>query len=173
VRKSYKELQKGTGSRDGTPFDKALGLPHFRPATSGASYPAAVPALYLHMSGYGGHVGSGSLTANNDADRCNIAGFTVPEDHIYSVTKSTLQSAKGTVRVFRHKFALENGIGSHICSVEASRRVTNGIPLRCPFFLLVHTVNCVQTRKAVARKGKLAGTVSVSRLESCPWLIPV
>jgi hypothetical protein len=33
--------------------------------------------------------------------------------------------------------------------LEASRRVTNGIPLGCPLFLPVHTVNCVQTLKAV------------------------
>jgi hypothetical protein len=35
----------------------------------------------------------------------------------------------GTVRVFRQEFALEDGIGSHACSLEASMRVTNGIPL--------------------------------------------
>jgi hypothetical protein len=29
-------------------------------------------------------------------------------------------------------------------------RATNGIPLGCPLFLPVHTVNCVQTLKAVA-----------------------
>ena len=39
------------------------------------------------------------------------------------------------VRVFRQKFALEDAIGSHACSLEASRRVTNGIPLGCPLFL--------------------------------------
>jgi len=27
--------------------------------------------------------------------------------------------------------------------------VTNGIPLRCPLFLLVYTANCVQTLKAI------------------------
>jgi hypothetical protein len=32
--------------------------------------------------------------------------------------------------------------------LQASRRVTNGIPLGCPFFLPLHTVNCVQTLKA-------------------------
>jgi hypothetical protein len=34
-------------------------------------------------------------------------------------------------------------------AVEASRRVTNGILLGCPLFLPVHTVNCVQTLKAI------------------------
>jgi hypothetical protein len=52
------------------------------------------------------------------------------------------------VRVFRQNFTLEDAIGSHACSLEASRRVTNGIPLGCPLFLLVHTVNCVATLKA-------------------------
>jgi hypothetical protein len=32
--------------------------------------------------------------------------------------------------------------------LEASMRLTNGIPLGCPLFLPVHTVNCVQTLKA-------------------------
>jgi hypothetical protein len=31
--------------------------------------------------------------------------------------------------------------------LEASRRVTNGTPLGCPFFLPGHTLNCVQTLK--------------------------
>jgi hypothetical protein len=53
-----------------------------------------------------------------------------------------------TVRVYRQKFTLEDAIGSHACSLEASRRVTNGIPLGCSLFLPVHTVNCVQTLKA-------------------------
>jgi hypothetical protein len=35
-----------------------------------------------------------------------------------------------------------------LCSLEASRRVTNGIPLESPLFLPVHTVICVQPLKA-------------------------
>jgi hypothetical protein len=46
---------------------------------------------------------------------------------------------------FRQVVALEDAIGSHACSLEAGRRVTNGIPLGRPLFLPVHTVNCVQT----------------------------
>jgi hypothetical protein len=57
----------------------------------------------------------------------------------------------GTVRVFRQKFTLEDAIGPHASSLEASRRVTNGIPLGCPRFLPVYTVNCVQTLKASSR----------------------
>jgi hypothetical protein len=49
---------------------------------------------------------------------------------------------------FRQKFSLEDAIGPHASSLEASRRVTNGIPLGSPLFLPVHTVNCVQTLKA-------------------------
>jgi hypothetical protein len=56
----------------------------------------------------------------------------------------------GTVRVFRQKFTLEDAIGSHACSLEASRRVTNGVPLGSSLFLPLHTVNCVQTLKVSA-----------------------
>jgi hypothetical protein len=49
-------------------------------------------------------------------------------------------SAACTVRVFRQKVTLEDAIGSHACSLVASRRVTNGIPLGCPHFLPVGTV---------------------------------
>jgi hypothetical protein len=44
---------------------------------------------------------------------------------------------------FDKEFTLGDVIGSHTCSLQASRRVTNGIPLACPLFLPVHTVNCV------------------------------
>jgi aspartate/methionine/tyrosine aminotransferase len=33
---------------------------------------------------------------------------------------------------FRQRFTLEDAIGSHACSIQASRRVTNAIPLGCP-----------------------------------------
>jgi hypothetical protein len=49
---------------------------------------------------------------------------------------------------FRQKFTLEDAIGPHACSLQASRRVTNGILLGSSLFLPVHTVNCVQTLKA-------------------------
>jgi hypothetical protein len=53
----------------------------------------------------------------------------------------------GTVRVFRQKFTLVDAIGSHACSLEANKRVTNGIPLGSSLLLPVCTVNCVQTLK--------------------------
>jgi hypothetical protein len=53
----------------------------------------------------------------------------------------------GTVRVFRQTFTLEDAIGPHASSLEASRRVTNGIPLGSSLFLPVDTGNCVQTLK--------------------------
>jgi hypothetical protein len=49
---------------------------------------------------------------------------------------------------FRQKFTLEDAIGSHACSLEATTRVTNGIPLGSSLLLPVCTVNCVQTLKA-------------------------
>jgi len=66
------------------------------------------------------------------------------------LTASTVEAgfALGAVHVFRQKLTLEDAIGSHACSLEASRCVTNGFRRRCPLFLPVHTVNCVQTLKA-------------------------
>jgi hypothetical protein len=52
----------------------------------------------------------------------------------------------GAVHVFGQKFTLGDAIGFHaFAPLEASRRVTNGIPLGWPLFLPVHTVNSVQT----------------------------
>jgi hypothetical protein len=47
------------------------------------------------------------------------------------------------MRVFRQKFTLEDAIGP-----QASRRVTNGVPLGCSLLVPVDTVNCFQTLKA-------------------------
>jgi hypothetical protein len=54
------------------------------------------------------------------------------------------------VRVFERNFALEDAIDSHTCSLEASTRVTNGIPLRVVALLPVDTVISVQTLKVFA-----------------------
>jgi hypothetical protein len=51
--------------------------------------------------------------------------------------------------VFRQKFTLEDAIGSRACSFEANMRVTNGILLGSSLLLPVHTVNSVQTWKAL------------------------
>jgi hypothetical protein len=66
----------------------------------------------------------------------------------------------GTVRVFRQKLTLEDAIGTHPCPLEVGRPVTNGIPLGCPRFLPVHTVNCIQTLKvqAAIQRGELTWT---------------
>jgi hypothetical protein len=44
-------------------------------------------------------------------------------------------------------------MGSHACSLEASKGVTNGIPLGCSLLLPVGTVNCVATLKGVRPGG--------------------
>jgi hypothetical protein len=54
----------------------------------------------------------------------------------------------GTVRVFKQKIALEDVIGSHACSLEANKRVTNGIPLGWSLLLPDGTVNSSTTLKA-------------------------
>jgi hypothetical protein len=69
---------------------------------------------------------------------------------------------KGRVRVFRQKFALEDAIGSHACSLHTCREqaCANSIPLGCPLFLPVHTVNCVQTLKASTSGHPMAPKIS-------------
>jgi hypothetical protein len=47
----------------------------------------------------------------------------------------SIPSAQQRCAFFRQKLTLEDAIGSHACSLEASTRVTNGIPLGCPPFL--------------------------------------
>jgi hypothetical protein len=54
-------------------------------------------------------------------------------------------SKAGTVLKNLPKFTLEDAIGSHASSLEASKRVTNGIPLGCSLLLPVGTVNHVET----------------------------
>jgi hypothetical protein len=44
-------------------------------------------------------------------------------------TKGIAHRVDGTVRVFRHCFALEDAIGSHAYSLQANLRATNNIPL--------------------------------------------
>jgi hypothetical protein len=69
------------------------------------------------------------------------------------------------VHGFEQKFALEDAIGSQACSLEASKRVTNSIPLsRVHFFLPVDTVNSVQTLK-VNRSHPAAQTYYDSRID--------
>jgi hypothetical protein len=50
----------------------------------------------------------------------------------YLIAGATDGPKRGTVRVFRQKFTFDDAIGSHSCSIKASKRVTNGIPLGCP-----------------------------------------
>jgi hypothetical protein len=90
TRAAYQPLFKST--RDGSAWDKGVGALHFRTTESGDTYPSEAPARYLNMDGLGGHVGAGSASATNTDDRCNIAGYSVPEDHIYSITNSFLHS---------------------------------------------------------------------------------
>jgi hypothetical protein len=68
------------------------------------------------------------------------------------------------VRVFELRYIFEDAIGSHACSLQASMRVVNGIPLGCSLRLPVHTVHCNQTRKAMEDHGT-ASAVPVSDAE--------
>jgi hypothetical protein len=84
----------------------------------------------------------------------NVSAIGVPEydwgvNCIHGVQTTCGVGSDGTVRAFRQKCTLDGAIGSHACSLQASRRVTNnGIPLGCSLLLPVHIVNCVQPLKA-------------------------
>ena len=65
----------------------------------------------------------------------------------FSKLLAAFATAIGYGARFSTEITLEDAIGSHACSLEASRRVTNVIPLGRPLFLPVHTVNCFQTLK--------------------------
>jgi ankyrin repeat protein len=117
-----------------------------------ADYDARTP---LHIAGCLGDVAlfEGLVRAGVDPSAVDSFG------NLAKLTDLRM-SAAGTVRVFRREFTLDNAIGSHACSLEArfkcelqaSRRVTNGIPLWCSSsyrFLPVHTVNCVQNTEGV------------------------
>jgi hypothetical protein len=56
---------------------------------------------------------------------------------------------EGTVCVFRQKFAIEDTIASHACSLEASMRATYCIPVGSSLFLPVDTANHVATLQVV------------------------
>ena len=48
------------------------------------------------------------------------------------VTTMLLMAAGAVIGIEEKTIALEDAIGSHACSLEASMRVTNSIPLECP-----------------------------------------
>jgi hypothetical protein len=66
-----------------------------------------------------------------------------------SGTKATFDTTTetGTLRGFGWKISLEDAIGSHACSLEASMRMANGIPLGWSPLLPVGTEKSVQTLK--------------------------
>jgi hypothetical protein len=70
---------------------------------------------------------------------------------------------------FRQKFTLEDAIGSYACSLEATMRVTNGIPLGCSLVLPVDTANCVQTLKADQLCNAWTNVSACSEFWYCGW----
>jgi hypothetical protein len=67
-----------------------------------------------------------------------------------SLRSSSNHSTSVRCASFRQRFALEDAIGSHACSLQTSMRVINGIHLGCSLLLLVDAVNLVQTLKVTA-----------------------
>ena len=52
---------------------------------------------------------------------------------------------QGAVLGFEQTFALEDAIGFHTCSLEASKRVINSIPLGSPLSYRLHCTSCRNT----------------------------
>jgi hypothetical protein len=69
-----------------------------------------------------------------------------------------VSAEKMALCAFRQKFTLEDAIGSHACSLEASMRVINGNPLGCPHPLTVTTVNYVAATLKVSAFAAEQGT---------------
>jgi hypothetical protein len=78
--------------------------------------------------------------------------------------KTQLFAEAGTVRIFRHSFALDDTSGSHACPLEALACVCpmpflSAIPLGSSLLLPVDTVNSVQILKGqLPDMGLLTGT---------------
>jgi hypothetical protein len=87
-----------------------------------------------------------SLYQHGAADSCKLQRGSALAG--LSLSRLDVWGGHGTVRVFRQKITLEDAIGSHACSLKASMRVTNGMPLRRQLPLTFTTVNPVQTPKA-------------------------
>jgi hypothetical protein len=71
------------------------------------------------------------------------------------------------VRVFDRSLHSRMPLVPTPAPLEASRRVTNGIPLGCPLFLPVHTVNCIQTRRAAAARSQVLPWWSCHNVDKC------
>jgi hypothetical protein len=74
-----------------------------------------------------------------------LYSFAQPLRNTFDAMVSVVDSTVGTLRVFRHNFALEDAIGSHACSLQANMRVTNSIPLGSPPLIAVFIINYVET----------------------------
>ena len=105
---------------------------NFRTTQAGDKFPADGQANYLHFTAYGGHAGMGKNDNNGDGvDHCNIAGWKVPEDHIYSITHSLLQSSSKTIygAISDGWVSGLDGIAIHVLTddtVVCSRHTTEG-----------------------------------------------
>jgi hypothetical protein len=71
--------------------------------------------------------------------------------HAVLFKRADRTDANGTVLGFGQESTLEDTIGSHACSLEASRHVANGIPLGVSLLLPVDPVNSVQTLKVMGQ----------------------
>jgi hypothetical protein len=114
-----------------------------------------------------------TTTAKSNGAACGCTGYisgASETDHVLCIHQSSgsneyqqcssygVTSLRCAVRVFRQKVTIDDAIGSHACSLEASRHVDNGIPLGCPLLLPVHTLNYVQTLKVI-KMPRIAPTI--------------
>jgi hypothetical protein len=99
-----------------------------------------------------GNFRTGSLSLRSNMrfhldEGAGLYGSTNPRDYHIS------QQWFGMVLDFELNFALEDAVGSHTCSLEVSKRVTNRIPLGwCPLLLTARTFYDVTTLKAATTR---------------------
>jgi hypothetical protein len=96
---------------------------------------------------------------------CSHAGCTTPVQQRGLCVKHGAHGVYGAR--FRREFTLEDAIGSHTSSIEASMCATVGIPVGCSLlFLPVGTVNCVQILKVQSKR------LLHQRGERVSWTLP-
>jgi hypothetical protein len=138
-------------SNDGThEFDVVHGWA--RCAFSDRFFHSVMPLSFPHMFARSEHACGDQWHSSRESTALTVVIINHVETSKGSAQEvaaiTDLSKTGGTVRAFRQKFTIEDAIGSHACSLEASTRVTNGSPLGYPPPLTVTTVNSVKTLKA-------------------------
>jgi hypothetical protein len=91
--------------------------------------------------------------------------------HTSSRELPTSANTRARYRISRHEFTLEDAIGSHACSLEATTRVINDLLLGCSHLLPVDAVNRFQTLKARRRSETAQGHIIRANLPTTSFFI--